>query len=302
MPRPAIASLLFLALAAPAAADDPAHRAEIERFQAAREASLRADDGWLTVAGLYWLKPGATRIGADPAGGVALRAGAPATIGTLTLTGDDPQATATFEPAPGVAVLRNGQPFAGGPIHSDEGGAKADVLAAGEFRLILLRRNDRFALRVKDNASPTRTQFAGLSWFPVADDWRVAATFTPHSLPKTITFDTIVGGRDVLPCPGTVTFEHAGRAHTLEAAAEADGKLWFVFRDTTAGTTTAANGRQLTAGAPEGGIVILDFNKAINLPCAYIEHATCPIPPPQNRLDIPITAGEQLPPRSASPR
>ncbi len=110
-----------------------------------------------------------------------------------------------------------------------------------------------------------------------------------------------MGGRDVMPCPGTVTFERGGQTYHLEAAAEPDGKLWFVFRDATAGKTTASNARQLTADAPAGDVVILDFNKAINLPCAYIEHATCPIAPPQNRLAIEVAAGEQLPRPAATP-
>ncbi len=271
-------------------ADESAYRAEVERFQQAREASLRADDGWLSVSGLGWLKPGANRIGSDPASEVALRPAAPASVGVLTLPSNEPTTVAQFQPAPGVAVLLNGRPFEGGAIRSDVDGAGADVLAVAEFRLILLRRNDRFALRVKDNASPTRANFAGCRWFPVNEDWRVIARFTPHALPKTIRFETTVGGQDVLPCPGVVSFEHAGQTYRLEAAAEPDGKLWFVFRDATAGATTAANARQLTTDAPVGDVVILDFNRAINLPCAYIEHATCPIAPPQNRLPLAIPA------------
>jgi len=280
------------------AAEDPAYRAEVKQFQNAREASLRAEDGWLSVSGLFWLKPGPSRIGGAPLNEVALRPGVPPSIGVLTVASDDSPGKpprATFQPTPGVNVLLNGAPFSGGANRSDAEGGKADVLAVGDIRLILLRRNDRFALRVKDNQAETRTKFAGLRWYPVNEDWRVVAHFTPHPLPKTISFDTIVGGVDVMPCPGYVTFEHGGQSYRLDAAAEPDGKLWFVFRDATAGKTTAANARQLTTDAPQGDLVILDFNKAINLPCAYIEHATCPIAPPRNRLPIEVTAGEQLP-------
>ncbi len=274
-------------------ADDPAYRSEIERFRQAREASLRAEDGWLSVSGLFWLKPGPNRIGNDPSSDVVLREGVPRSVGVLTLTANP--GVATFQATSGVNLLLNGKSFEGGAIRSDSGGSKADVLALGGIRLILLRRNDRFALRLKDNQAPTRTRFAGLRWYPVDEDWRVIARFTPHSLPKTINFDTIVGGVDVMPCPGFVTFEQGGQSYRLDAAEEPDGKLWFVFRDATAGKTTAVNARQLTTDAPQGDVVILDFNKAINLPCAYIEHATCPIAPAQNRLAIEVTAGEQRP-------
>ena len=284
---------------APARAADPAYRAEIERFHQSREASLRAEDGWLSVAGLFWPRPGANRIGSAEGSEIRLRAGAPATVGVLTLAADGPEGkpgAATFQPDPGVAVRLNGQPFTGGSIQSDASGAKADVLAVGDFRFILLRRNEKYALRLKDNASPTRLDFAGLRWFPTDENWRVVATFQPYPIPRSMTFDTIIGGQDVLPSPGTVTFEHNGQTHTLQAATEStDGKLWLVFRDATAGKTTPGNARQLTTDAPQGGIVILDFNKAINLPCAYISHATCPVAPSQNRLPLAINAGEQTP-------
>jgi hypothetical protein len=276
-----------VALAPPArAADD--YRAEVERFRQARESSLKADDGWLTVSGLAWVRPGETRVGGDPSADVLLPEGAPPLVGVLTLDGEK----AAFRPERGVAVLRDGEPFAGGEIRSDAWG-KADVLAVGRFRLILLKRGERFAIRIKDNDSEVRRDFAGLRWFPVATDWKVTAKFTPHPVPSKIEFDTIVGGRDVLDSPGYATFERDGKTYRLDAASEPDGRLWFVFRDATSGRTTPTNARQLIADPPLGDTVILDFNKAVNLPCAYTPHATCPIAPPQNRLSLPITAGEQ---------
>ena len=299
-PRAALALALAVATAlpapAPALAADPApFAAEAREFRLRREAALRADDGWLTLVDLAWLKPGASAVGSAPGAAVRLPDRAPAAVGTLTLASDDPKAEARFQPAPGAAVRLNGQPFPGGPIRSDADGARADVLAIGDLRLTLLRRNDRFAVRVKDNASPARARFGGCRWYDPDPSWQVVARFAPHPVPKTIKFATIVGGEDVMPSPGTATFERDGRSYTLEAAAEPDGRLWFVFRDATAGTATAANGRQLTADAPIGDVVVLDFNRAINLPCAYVEHATCPIPPDANRLPIPVPAGEKLP-------
>jgi len=292
MHRLPIAPLLaLLAAMAPALAPaDDAYRAEAEKFRRDREAGLKADDGWLTVAGLFWVKPGETRVGGDPSADVLLPAGAPPRVGVLALAADG---KATFRPEPGVPVLRDGRPFEGGEIRSDAGGGKADVLAVGDLRLILLKRGARHAIRLKDNRSEIREDFAGLRWFPVAEDWRVVARFVPHPIPTRISFDTIVGEQDVLDCPGYVTFERDGQTYRLEAAGEPDGRLWFVFRDATSGRATAANARQLTADAPRGGLVILDFNQAVNLPCAYTPHATCPIAPPGNRLPLAITAGEK---------
>ena len=282
-------ALAFLGAASTgqALADD-AYRAEIEAFRRAREASLKADDGWLTVTGLSWVKPGATRIGGDPSSDVLLPSGAPSHVGVLTLV----DGKASFRVDPGVTVTLDGKPFESGEVRSDADG-KSSVLAFDRFKLLLLKRGGRFALRLKDNASEIRENFAGLRWFPIEEGWKVEAKFVPHPLPTKITFDTIVGEQDVLDSPGYATFERDGKPYRLDAASQPDGRLWFVFRDATSGRTTPANARQLTTEAPLGDVVVLDFNKVVNLPCAYTPHATCPIAPPRNRLPLAITAGEQ---------
>jgi uncharacterized protein len=65
-----------------------------------------------------------------------------------------------------------------------------------------------------------------------------------------------------------------------------------VFRDLTAGKETYPAGRFLYADMPRNGSVVLDFNKAYNPPCAFTPYATCPLPPPQNRMRVRIEAGE----------
>ena len=275
---------LFSALFMPM---DDTYRTSIETFRRDRETSLKAEDGWLSVAGLFWIKPGETRIGEDPASDVLLPTGAPARLGLLTLK----EGKAHFQPEAGVDVTLDGKPFSGGDIRTDADG-KANVLGFGRFRLIVIKRGARFALRLKDNASPIRTEFAGLRWFPIDESWKVEARFVKHVIPTRLTFDTIVGEQDVLESPGYVTFDRDGKTYRLDAAAQPDGKLWFVFRDGTSGRTTPGNARQLTTDGPVKGRVTLDFNKTVCLPCAYTPHATCPIAPPQNRLSLTINAGE----------
>ncbi|MFO0952458.1 MAG: DUF1684 domain-containing protein [Isosphaeraceae bacterium] len=159
--------------------------------------------------------------------------------------------------------------------------------------LMLLKRGERHALRLKDNAGPGRAAFSGLRWFPVDPSWKVTAKFVPVELPTRLVFDTIVGETESVESPGVVEFERDGQRYQLQAALE-DGKLWFVFRDATSGRTTHANARQLLADPPgPDGSLILDFNRARNLPCAYTPFATCPIAPPKNRLALAVTAGEQ---------
>jgi uncharacterized protein (DUF1684 family) len=273
-----------VALAAGSGDDATGYRAEVERWRQQREQTLKADDGWLTLVGLQWLRPGETTLGSDPSSDVLLPPGAAATVGVLTL-GSDGQAR--FKSESGVAVTVGGKPFAEGALKSD-----ADVLTVGTIRVLLIKRGTRYALRIKDNASEARSAFSGLRWYPVDEAWKVKARFVPHAKPMTLAIDTIVGERESIESPGDVTFTIAGNDYRLRALKEGD-HLWFVFRDKTAGRTTQGNARQLSAEMPgKDGVVTLDFNKATNLPCAYTSYATCPLPPKENRLGLEITAGE----------
>ncbi len=281
-----LSTLLAVVVGDTSAADDT-YRNEIERWRQKRLADLKAEDGWLTVSGLFWLNAGDTSIGSDPSNDILLPARLPGSVASAHYA----DGRVTFEPARGVAVTRNGKPFEGGVIASDASG-HADILAIQDVKLILLKRGARFALRMKDNKSPLRTNFAGLKWYPPSEDWRIQARFVPSPTRTKLVMDTIIGERDEAESPGYVTFERGGKVYRLQAAGAPNGMLWFVFRDGTSGRTTHGGARQLYAEAPRGENVVLDFNKATNLPCAYIPYATCPLAPPQNRLSLAIEAGE----------
>ena len=265
-----------------------AYQSEIEQFRERREANLKKDDSWLTVAGLFWLRPGETRVGSASSNDVVLPASAPALVGVLTMNA---AGKASFQPEAGVKISLKDQPFQGGAIRADADGGP-DILSVGGLRLILIKRGKRYAIRMKDNQSEIRKSFAGLDWFPVEERWRFRAKFLPNGEGKSLVFDTIVGTQDKVECPGEVEFELDGKTHRMIAAKEGD-TLWFVFRDATSGKTTHGGARQLYTPLPKDGIVDLDFNKATNLPCAYTPYATCPLAPAQNRLPIAITAGEK---------
>jgi len=279
--------VFMVGLGSIAAGEAERYRDEIERWRQKREADLKADDGWLTVSGLYWLRPGETLIGSDPKSDLLLPARLPGSVGTFSLT----EGKVDFRAAPGVSVTRNGAPFDHGPIRSDAE-EHPDTLAIGDVKLLLLKRGKRLAVRIKDNQSPLRAGFAGLRWYPVRAEWRIEARFVPAPRAAKLKMDTIVGETEEVESPGDVTFERAGKTYRLQAARQKDGTLWFVFRDGTSGRTTHGGARQLYAEPPHDGVVVLDFNKAINFPCAFTPYATCPLAPPQNRLSLTIEAGE----------
>ena len=288
--------VLILNLQAIVVRGEEGYAARVEQWRQGQESKLKSESGWLTLVGLHWLRPGVMLIGSDPTCDVVLPSSAPPQVGDLTVK----DGRATLQLVPGVAITRNGQPFSGGEVHTDAGG-KADELALGALRLLVLKRGERYALRVKDNASRLRATFAGLKWYPVDASWRIRGRFEPSTTPMRLVLDTIVGEQESFESPGHVVFERDGKVYWLQAAREGN-HLWFVFRDGTSGRTTHAGARSLLSDLPDAtGQVVLDFNKAVNLPCAYTPYATCPLAPRQNRLGLAITAGERLYDPSSAP-
>jgi hypothetical protein len=278
---------------APAA--NSVYHAEIETWRQNREARLKAEDGWLAVAGLFWLDEGVNRFGSGPGNAIALPTGAaPAVAGAFELR----QGQVSVRIEPGVTVTAAGKPVAAMELRSDDPGPP-DVLKLGRLSLQVIARGGRYGIRMKDPESETRRAFAGLRWFPVRDDMRVDARFVPWPSPRTIPIPNVLGQVNDLPSPGYAEFTVAGRKVRLEPVIEEPGaqELFFIFRDQTAGKETYPAGRFLYAPMPKDGAVVLDFNKAYSPPCAFTAYATCPLPPPQNRLPVRIEAGEKDPHR-----
>ena len=288
--RPAVPVAAVPAVPAVAAIDAAAHRRDVEGWQKTRDARLRADGGWLTLAGLFWLKPGANRFGADPGSDIVLPGpSSPAHAGVFRVDGDK----VSVEVAAGVPVTVAGKPITRMALHSDAGGADPDVLALGPLTMQVIDRHGRLAIRLKDKDSRTRQAFAGLRYYPIDPRYRVIARFVTHAGPVTITVPDVLGHPEPQPSPGYAEFTLAGKTWRLDPVSEPnEPRLFFIFRDRTAGKTTYGAGRFLYADPPKDGHVVLDFNKAYSPPCAFTPFATCPLPPDQNRLPIAIEAGE----------
>jgi uncharacterized protein (DUF1684 family) len=286
-----IVTLTAAVLVTPAV--NPVYRGEIEKWRQHREARLKAEDGWLAVAGLFWLDEGVNRFGSGPGNSIGLPAGAaPPVAGTFELR----QGRVSVRIEPGVSVTTAGGPVMAMGLRSDDPGPP-DVLKLGRLTLQVIARSGRYGIRMKDPESETRRSFSGLRWFPVRDDMRVEARFVAWPSPRTIPIPNVLGQVNDLPSPGYAEFTLAGRRLRLEPVIEEPGahELFFIFRDQTAGKETYPAGRFLYAPMPQDGAVVLDFNKAYSPPCAFTAYATCPLPPPQNRLPIRIEAGEKNP-------
>ena len=273
--------------------------AGLTAWRRAREERLLAPDAWLAVAGLDWLAEGLNTVGSAPGSAVKLPEGAaPAQVAALELDAG----RLTLTPAPGVEIFCADQPVQGSlalEIAAEQGQSAA--IRIGRLSLYALRRENLFGVRVYDPQNPARLNFGGLAWFPPDPAWRVEAQFVAEH--TTLPIVNMLGQTEQAACPGYAEFEAAGRSLRLYPLGEmgAGELLWFIFRDQTAGESTYPAGRYLWADPPQAGRMTLDFNRAYNPPCAYTPHATCPLPPAQNRLPIAVTAGEKYPPLSVSP-
>ena len=263
-----------------------------QQWRDQRREHLLAPDGWASLVGLHWIDPGSHYLGSDADNGIRLAMG-PGHMGMLDLEGKQVR----FVPDQAATLTLDGQPLTtAASLRTDMAEAGPSVVGFddGKGQLTVIERAGRHALRVKHADAPTRVHFAGLDYWPADAAWKVEGTFVPHPAGQTIEIASIIGTTDQVPNPGAIEFTRDGRTYRIEAQDEGEGELFLVFADRTNGHGSYGAGRFLYAPMPDAnGKVVLDFNQSYNPPCAFTAFATCPLPPPQNRLDLAITAGEK---------
>jgi uncharacterized protein (DUF1684 family) len=283
-----------------AAREAAAYARAQQSWRAQRLADITKPDGWASLVGLHWLDPGTHRVGSDPDNGIRTRMGPPH-LGVFTVRGKrvgfvpDAMVVVDGEPGMGASSLR---------IDSDAQGPSKLVFDGGKGLVTVIERAGRLALRVKHADADTRLRFSGIDYWTGGKDWQVPATFIAHPAGKTLAIANIIGTTDEIPNPGAVEFERGGKTYRLEALDQGEGTLFLVFADRTSGHGSYGAGRFLDAPMPDAqGRLLLDFNQSYNPPCAFTPFATCPLPPPENRLDLAVEAGERdyRKPKSTTP-
>jgi uncharacterized protein (DUF1684 family) len=254
-------------------------------FRKQCDTSLSQPNGWLAVAALEWLKEGSQTIGSGPDCNIKFPKSAPLLAGTIKLI----HGNVELLPSVGVHFQINNQP-APIIIKTDEFGS-ADKIKLGNLTFSIIKRGNKYGIRLWDPEAITRKEFKGCHWFEAKESWVVQAKFVAHNPPKSLPITNILGDTELSPNPGYVEFKIAGKTHRLEAI-DAGDELFFNFKDLTNGGKTYGAGRFLYTKAPKNGQVTLDFNQAVNPPCAYTAFATCPLPPKANYLQVAIEAGE----------
>lgn len=268
------------------------------RTQHAEE--LQKPDGWLSLIGLEWLEPGETSIGSAQDNKIHLPGSAPAHVAVMKLENN---VVTLVPPSEGFAsgLQVDGSPAKQQALRADQDKDKFNShVTVGTFNFYVIKRADKFALRIKDAKSPSLLEFHGLRWFEPNPAYRVTATWAPYVPARTVSLLTLVGTEYSEPVPGFAEFTLQGKTFRLEPVLEDPNnpKLFFILRDTTSMETTYPACRFLytafpTHGVDQPGELALDFNHLENPPCAYTPYATCPLPPAGNRLPIALPVGEQ---------
>ncbi len=275
-------------------AEDPLDLAQYEsdllRWRAERIENLKGPGGYLNLAGLFWLSPGTSTIGSESDNDIVFPMAVADFIGELRVSDQG----VVLVVAKDVEVRVDDQPVRTVLIADDTTGAAVTVTHAS-VAWTIIKRDNRFALRLRDFEHPAIAAFPPIEYYPIDPGLRVSAELHRFAEPKVLMVDTVIEGLGWQPeSPGYVEFELDNQTFQLEAYASGD-ELFFVFGDRTSGRETYPAGRFLYAKLPtEGELTLLDFNRAYNPPCAFNDFATCPIAAPQNRLSIRIEAGEKF--------
>ncbi len=263
------------------------HIQDVEEWHADRLERLQNPDGWLRLAGLEWVEEGESIVGSTSGSDVRFPTGTvPDLAGVLVREGSQ----IYFEPSEGVMFTVDEEVFEGGMIYDGE-----ESLVLEQDRVIwrIVQRNELIGVRIFDLESPYYTNFTGLDRFPIDINWRKEATFIPNEDSVFINTIDVIG--QIVPSysPGRLEFEHNGQMFSLDTI-DATDSFFIIFGDATNRDQTYGLGRFLYADKPEeGNTVILDFNKSYNPPCALTPFTLCLLPPEQNRMNIPVEAGEK---------
>jgi len=282
-------------------AQDAKWSSDLAAWRAQHTSDLQKPAGWLSLTGLEWLSEGDNSFGSAADNKIHLAANSPAHLGILHLENNAvqllPPGGADFPPELLVAGVAAKKQLI--PVDPDDD-KNAPHITIGTLNMYVIRRADRFALRVKDSKSPALVNFHGAKWFAPDAAYHVTAKWIPYTPAKTISLATLIGTTYDASVPGAAEFTLSGKTYRVEPVLE-DPKatqLFFILRDTTSSSTTYHACRFLYTVLPDHGLdkpgtLVLDFNKLENPPCAYTPYATCPLPPQGNRLAIALPVGEK---------
>jgi len=267
---------------------DQAYRQSFEKWKADLVEDRQRN--WLTLVGLFWLKPGENSFGTDPGNGLVLPAGtAPGRAGTFDLQGKN----VSINFRDGVRGKVGGTPVTTAHLDPDVSGHPT-VVELGTLRMHVIQRGDRCGVRVKDLKSPAVDEYRGAIFYPLSASYRIKAEWVPGNGKRTVIVPNVLGDATSTTVVGEARFRVDGQPVRLSAVGgDPEHGLFFIFNDMTRKAETYPAGRFLETEPVKDGKVVLDFNRAYNPPCSVTLYATCPLPPKEDQLTVSIPAGEK---------
>jgi uncharacterized protein (DUF1684 family) len=287
-------AFIFIFIAITSIGQPNSYLAEIEQWHSTRVEALKKPNGWLNLEGLFWLHAGVNRFGSSTKNDLVFANHTfPAHLGDFIFEGGK----VNWKDAAGEkTIIKN----SAGEIIQDPSAINLLSVREGEytsqwkdFVWVVIKREDKIGVRFRNLKAKTLLEFKGIERFPVDSKWRFKAKVIPQDQ-NPLMIMNVLGQNTVQKHGGQLVFEIEGKTYRLDAIDEGGQRLFVTFADATSGITTYGSGRFIELDRPDAnGDTYIDFNKAYNPPCAFTEFATCPLPPPQNRLTIAIPAGEK---------
>ena len=263
------------------------YRQTINEWRQERDETIRRENGWLALSGLYWLKLGKNQIGSDPKSEIQLPERIPANIGFFEYNGR----SVTFRAVAGQNIQVNNKQADFALLQPDIS-ENPSYLRVQDVQLVVIQRGNRMGVRMWDNQREERRSFPTRSWYDIDEKFRIPAMYTPYERPKMAYFPDITGEKSEFPVDGYLSFEFEGNHYQLDINKEDDETYFIRFWDPTSKNETYPTGRYLIADIEAKNKIFIDFNKAYNPPCAFTDFATCVFAPEQNHLDFKVTVGE----------
>lgn len=285
---------LFLMTGVVAAQTSPEHKISVDQWHQNRIKNLKQEDGWLNLEGLFWLHPGVNTFGSDSKSDCYYNnIHFPKYLGDLILQGDS---VVWINQIDNGAQVNQKMYSKGKPITVfswNAGSEKTAVFNYKRFKWVVIKREDKIGIRFRNLDAKTLTTFKGIERFPVDTKWKIKAVLEKPQ-ENFVMITNVLGQTTAQKKGGTLKFEVDGKQYSLDVIDEGGVRYFVTFADATSGKTTYGAGRFIEVNREDAnGNTEIDFNLAYNPPCAFTAFATCPLPPPQNRLTIAIPAGEK---------
>lgn len=257
----------------------------------ARIKSMKSAFGWATVVGFHWLNFGVNSIGSDAENDIVVEKSFTSKIGQIEVKNEG---LLIFKSEENVLISENGKPVNEKNMDSDAAG-QPTILWHNSLNMFVLKRGERFALRLRDTLAKSRLDFESIPTFQFDQDFIFEAEVLKTASDNFIKVMNVVGVESEFKIEAKLKFNYKRRTYQLLAFDGGRQSYFIVFNDLTSGIETYGGGRFLYVKREEenSNSVILNFNESINPPCAFTDFATCPIPPLDNFLNINVKAGEK---------